>query len=635
MNSERYSSSEHDPRWLAGAAVVVGPTDEQLLQRYIAQRDETAFEALVQRHGPLVWGACRRTLADVHEAEDAFQATFLLLARKASSIVKRESIRSWLYGVAYRTARDARAQVRARQKVQRVLTEADAAPATPPSTAAAWEQLKPVLDEELNRLPEKLKAPLLLCYLDGKTRDEAAQELGWTVGMVKGCLEHGRDLLRARLGRRVLGLSAALLPALLEENALAAVPPVLKTSTVQAALGGTVSAPVAALVKGGLSIMWFAKMKTAALLFLSLGCLGTALGVAGYQVLANEDEADPKDKVEDKQPAAPEGGSAVNGLRLTLSADQTETVMKADGSNAEPVKLKLTFTNVSDKPIKLANSAFWSHCELVDLAGPDAQSIQVKAAANVLGIEKTDPQVIQPGQSWIQSTIQVLRDTSEITFPGLVHQRTTNHYHLLKPGEYRFKWKYFNEESDYTRKEGSWTGTLTSNELVLKVLPEGGKASAPAVKDGLEVIVKPTKTIFAADEKPAFEITYTNRTDKVFCLYDLGYEVNHFLCIDLGDNGPWKAGPWERGIRQTQLVQLDAGKSCVRKHALRGPFTWKGNQAMPVPPRDALRPGTYRLTAMISFPNDGLPEVNLDLWKGEITANPVEFEIAAPKAGGK
>ena len=164
MNRERHASILHYLRGLAGTAAAVNHTDEQLLQRFIAQREEAAFTALVQRHGPLVWGVCRRALTDAHEAEDAFQATFLVLAHKASSIVKRASIRSWLYGVAYRTAQQARMQVRSRQADQRALTEAEAAPATPPSDAAAWEQLKSVLDEELNRLPEKLRAPLLLCY---------------------------------------------------------------------------------------------------------------------------------------------------------------------------------------------------------------------------------------------------------------------------------------------------------------------------------------------------------------------------------------------------------------------------------------------------------------------------------------
>src|SRR5262249_12430050 len=145
---------------------------------------------------------------DTHDAEDAFQATFLVLARKASSIRKQASVSSWLYGVAYRVAMKAKVQL---ARMRRQDRQAVARTATDPAEDLTWREVQQVLDEELQRLPEKFQAPLLLCYLEGKTRDEAAQQLGWTEGMVKGRLERARELLRSRLARRGVTLSAGLL----------------------------------------------------------------------------------------------------------------------------------------------------------------------------------------------------------------------------------------------------------------------------------------------------------------------------------------------------------------------------------------------------------------------------------------
>jgi RNA polymerase sigma factor (sigma-70 family) len=253
---------------LADGRATAELTDGQLLEGYVVRREPAALEALVERHGPLVLGVCRRVLGRRPEADDAFQAAFLILVRKASSLDRRGSLGPWLYTVAYRLA------VRARSASRRL----PPAPAGLEPVAAAdplgeltGRELCCVLDEELRRLPEKFRAPLVLCCLEGRARDEAAQALGWTLGTLKGRLERGRDLLRRRLGRRGIDLPAALLAA--TTAALAAVPDALARDTVTAAsnpLAGT----AARLAEGVLRTIFLTKLTTTAGLLLSVCAAG-------------------------------------------------------------------------------------------------------------------------------------------------------------------------------------------------------------------------------------------------------------------------------------------------------------------------------------------------------------------------
>lgn len=169
--------------------------DQDLLRRFISQRDQSAFAALVRRHGPMVLDAARCVLHNLHDAEDVFQATFLVLVRKAGSIRKQSSLASWLYGVAYRLAMKARLGAAKRKARDRRATAPIQSSAMDDMT---WRELRGVVHEELHRLPAKYRAPVLLCYFEGKTQEEAALQLGWNKWTVKDRLEQARALLRSR-----------------------------------------------------------------------------------------------------------------------------------------------------------------------------------------------------------------------------------------------------------------------------------------------------------------------------------------------------------------------------------------------------------------------------------------------------
>jgi RNA polymerase sigma factor (sigma-70 family) len=237
-------------RGLAAAESVSRLPDRQLLDRFVRSREDSAFAALVRRHGPLVLGVCRRVLHNPDDAEDAFQATFLALARKAASAGRRASLGTWLYQVAFHTALRARKQSATRRQRE------DKAPPRPqpdPLAEVTGRELLTALDEELHRLPERLRAPLVLCYLEGRARDEAARELGWSLGTLKRRLEQGRASLHVRLSRRGISLAALLAGG----AAGVAVSSARATATTRAALlaaGARVSLsrPLLAVVAAGL-----------------------------------------------------------------------------------------------------------------------------------------------------------------------------------------------------------------------------------------------------------------------------------------------------------------------------------------------------------------------------------------------
>ncbi len=301
-----------------GAGGSSGLPDADLLDRWVAARDEAAFELLLRRHAPLVLGLCRRLLNDAQDVEDAFQATFLLLVRKARTIRRGASLGSWLYKVAYRVALRARAgRGRAAVALDDVAARAD--------DDLLWRDLRPVLDEEVNGLPEKYRAPFILCHVQGRTNQEAADALGCPLGTVLSRLSWARERLRARLARRGLAVTSAALAVAFSQNAApAAVPPALiegalRTSTRPAVSGAGAAAAAPArpvvLAEGVWKTMVRTKLKGMAVAAAAVCLMGLSSAAVGYRVGATPAPAPtPTGKKAEAPPAAaeekpqPEGG---------------------------------------------------------------------------------------------------------------------------------------------------------------------------------------------------------------------------------------------------------------------------------------------------------------------------------------
>jgi RNA polymerase sigma factor (sigma-70 family) len=261
-------------------------TDGQLLHAFVRLRDQDALAALVHRHGPMVWGVCRRLLRSHQDAEDAFQATFLVLVHKAAAVRDKETVANWLYGVAHQTAVRVRAAMTKRQGREQPMTDM-AEPAA--KEADVGDDLLLILDQELSRLPDKYRVLIVLCDLEGKTRKEVALRLGCPEGTVAGRLARARTMLANRLRKRGLAITGGALAAILsQEMASACVPASVVTSTTKAVtlmaagqtMAGVISSKVAALTNGVLKTMLLTKLKTATTaVFLMLGVAGLGAGL--------------------------------------------------------------------------------------------------------------------------------------------------------------------------------------------------------------------------------------------------------------------------------------------------------------------------------------------------------------------
>ncbi len=305
---------------------VSGLSEWQLLTRYVEQRDELAFGALVARHGPMVMGTCRRMLVEAGDAEDAFQATFLVLVRRARSLGLRDAIGPWLHGVAARVSMRARWQAARRRRVEPNGKELS----TIPGAAASLDsELAAVLDQELNRLPAKYRSPVVLCYLQGLTHEEAARRLEWPLGSVKGRLARARDLLRSRLLRRGIAPAAALVCGSISREASAAVDHEMLDLTVSNCMKVTlgqvsvdaVSISIASLVKGAVSAMIVENLK-----WTGVATLATGLAFAGAVVIARQES----------KPVQNPGTGVPAALRAVAAEETAPLAAGNDSEGAKP-----------------------------------------------------------------------------------------------------------------------------------------------------------------------------------------------------------------------------------------------------------------------------------------------------------
>ncbi len=320
-----------------------GLTDAQLLEAFLARKDEGAFEALLRRHGPMVLGTCRRVLRNDADAEDAFQATFLVLARKAGSVRSREVLAGWLYGVAYRTSTKARAMNAKRRSKER---EARGAfrPSAPPD--GAMDELLERLDAELHRLPDKYRVPVVLCELEGKSRKEAARTLGLAEGTLSWRLAQARKLLARKLSRHGAALPAGAVAAALAQGVTSARPsPSLLSATArQAVSAGPVPAKVVALTEGVMKAMLLSKLKVAGwAVVLAAVAAGTAS--LSYRAQAQVEPRPPRnftpqEKELGAQPKVRAAADDLDSLRLEIEALRRELRATRDRVRALEAKVQ-------------------------------------------------------------------------------------------------------------------------------------------------------------------------------------------------------------------------------------------------------------------------------------------------------
>jgi len=365
-------------------------TDGQLLEDYLSRRDEAAVAALVRRHGPMVWGVCHRVLQNHHDAEDAFQATFLVLVRKAASIMPREMVGNWLYGVAHQTAMKARATTAKRQARERQVKEMPN-PAIMPEPDL-WHNLEPLLDQELSRLPDHYRVAIVLCDLEGKTRKEAARQLKIPEGTLSTRLRTARAMLAKRLARHGLAVPGGVLTAALSQKAATAgVPTSVVSSTIKAASSfaaghaaatGVISVKVAALTEGVMKTMLMSKLKKAIAVVLFLGFMATGAAVLICRVAAAQSDKPPIPS--DKPPAKKDGDTAKaekrSGYLQLEKIDLVKGIIKGDA----------IVTN-DERTIYSHRQESW---EL--MVGPTTKIIIDGKEANLAGLRTIKP---EPGSS--------------------------------------------------------------------------------------------------------------------------------------------------------------------------------------------------------------------------------------------
>ncbi len=338
-------------------------TDGQLLELFISERDETAFALLLRRHGAMVWSVCRRILGNAHDADDAFQAAFLVLVRKADSIRPREAVGNWLHGVACRTALEARGRLARRRAKEQSLQDI---PLLEDKPQEPWQELWPILDRELSRLADKYRLPIVLCDLEGRSRKDVARQLAIPEGTLSSRLATARKKLAVRLARHGFVVSAASLGLLLTEKAAtASLSPFLLSATTKAAMliaagpavaAGVVSATVSTLTEGVLKAMFIAKIKTATLVLCGVAAFGVGTGGVYYQTQVGAADSTLVDRVvqdnrnnnrnDTRNSASKPGISEIDKLRS--ENEQLRNMLKDEGRRKAEYREKFN-TFVKDR----------------------------------------------------------------------------------------------------------------------------------------------------------------------------------------------------------------------------------------------------------------------------------------------
>jgi len=461
---------------LAGLQGVLKLTDAQLLERFAAGRDEPAFAALMVRHGPMVLGVCRRLLRDADQAEDAFQASFLVLARKAGAIQSRPLLSAWLYGVAYKVA--ARLRGRAWRRQARETQGADLA-----SVAAAIDpdpsDLPPLLHEEVQRLPEKYRNPIVLCYLEGKTHEEAALLLRWPLGTVKTRLTRARGMLRSRLTRRGVTASEGMMTTALAANPATARAG-LMDATIRAATrfavgeGGVdklASARAIALSQGVLRTMILTKVKIVGALVLTVTMLGG--GGAGWLAFrapaaepgipvakADDKSRDDKDAIQGTWRVT---GVTIGGKEAPNNAEFRERKSATWTITADKITISIPKQGEHKMSYKLGLPEFINHLEFTPLDGPANEKGKTRHAIYSLDgdVLKIRMPAGPDGDEWRQEGSKSSGDEADQRLQFTLKRGTANND---KPKEDK-------PEADQEAIQGVWrlTGIEVNDEKALGV----------------------------------------------------------------------------------------------------------------------------------------------------------------------
>jgi RNA polymerase sigma factor (sigma-70 family) len=435
-----------------------GPTDGELLECFVRQRDELAFAALVRRHGPMVLGLCRRVVGNPQDAEDAFQATFLVLVRRAASLGAPELVGNWLYGVAYRTARKARA-ISARRRQREAQVEELPQPAVEPEGGAA--ELWGLLDQELNRLPDRYRVPVVLCELEGRSRREVARLLCLPEGTLSSRLAAARKMLARRLSRRGLALTGL----------TAAVAPSLAATTARAAVAGLVPAPVCALAEGVLQTMMLSKLKIAVAVLLVLGIFGTGAGLLTRTALADKPSLKPVKQAVAVQKEKKEQGPSVHGTVKAVDAGKntvTLTMMVTPGKKETEER---TYDVASDARITLQDVLSKKETpptgKLADLLPGTGVNVRLSVdKKSVVEIGAWGPTIhgyvksADPGKHTLTIGTKYSGKPTEMTFQVLKDAKIIKDDGLGKKGD---------KKKAYTPKEGTFADLVEGVPVLVRV----------------------------------------------------------------------------------------------------------------------------------------------------------------------